>query len=377
MHINKDKTNCCGCSACYSICPTKAISMQPDTLGFKYPIIDNNKCIDCGLCEKVCQFKSYYARYEVTAPVVYALRNVNESELMKSQSGAAFWTIAKKFIEEGGIVYGVGYSDNYKVIHKRVKALEELEELRGSKYVQSDVGETFRQVLQDLDEDCKVLYSGTSCQIANLKAYVGTKRRNNLYTLDIICHGVPAPYVWRDFLYYMEANKKKKISAVNFRDKSKGWKNCVSSFVFSDKSVHYTKDYSKLFYSNLTLRESCYACPFTNFERVSDITIGDFWGWEKSSNLYNDDKGVSLVLVCSDKGEALLNSVKDEAYIIKMTKQSCLQKNLQEPTKCNPLRKEFETEYQLNGFEFVYKKYIKINIIKKIIRKVKLILKVK
>lgn len=377
MHINRDKTNCCGCSACYSICPTKAISMQPDALGFKYPMIDVDKCIDCGLCKKVCQFKSDYDRYEVSDSVVYALRNVDESELLKSQSGAAFWSIAKVFIQDGGIVYGVGYGDNYKIIHKRVKALTELEELRGSKYVQSDVGETFREVVKDLDSGFKVLYSGTSCQIANLKAYVGAIRRNNLYTIDIVCHGVPSPFVWKDFLSYIETKSKKKISSVNFRDKSKGWKNCVSSFVFSDKSVLYTKDYSKLFYSNLALRECCYVCPFTNFRRVSDITIGDFWGWGKSSNLYNDDKGVSLILVCSNKGVTLLDSVKSEVYLKKMTKQSCLQKNLQEPTKCNSLRKKFEYEYQKRGFVFVYKKYIKLNIIEKIIRKIKLLLKVK
>ena len=376
MRINKNKNNCCGCNACYSICPANAITMQADTFGFMYPSINNEKCIDCGLCEKVCQFKSDYSTFDTNKPQIFALRNKDTNQLLKSQSGGAFWTIAHSFINNKGVVYGVGYGENFKIIHKRVDNVNDLEELRGSKYVQSEIGETFKDVLHDLKKGEKVLFSGTSCQIANLKSYIGNKWRHNLFTIDIICHGVPSPYVWSDFITYIEKKKNNNIISVNFRDKTKGWENCVSSFKFKD-NIYYTKEYSKIFYSKLFLRECCYICPFTNFNRVSDITIGDFWGWEKQSNLFNDNKGVSLLLVNSPKGHLLVNSVKDKVYLIEKDKDSCLQKNLKEPTYRNPLRTKIETDYYSKGFDFVYNKYINLNPFEKILRKIKSIIKFK
>ena len=209
MHINKHKNDCCGCSACYHICPQNAINMREDALGFKYPIVDEKSCIDCGLCVKVCQFKEDYETYDIQEPQIFAFRNNDISQLERSQSGAAFWTIAQQFIKDGGVVYGCGFDNEHKVIHKRVTTLKELEDLRGSKYVQSDVCETFKEAREDLKNGKKVLYSGTSCQIANIKSFVGKRLRNNLYTMDLVCHGVPSPYVYRDVSVHFSPRRSK------------------------------------------------------------------------------------------------------------------------------------------------------------------------
>lgn len=222
----KDPADCCGCTACASICTHDAITMQPDALGFLYPEVDADKCVECGLCEKVCAFNDNYDKsLNLPVPEAYAARHKDMNEIMKSRSGAAFVAISDYILEQGGVVYGAGYKDHFRVAHKRAITKEQRDEFRGSKYVQSDLTGIFRRVKQDLKDGYTVLFSGTPCQTSGLNNYVGRKLRDNLVLIDIVCHGVPGPYIWRDYLTYLEKKHSDTIVMVNFRDKSLfGWK---------------------------------------------------------------------------------------------------------------------------------------------------------
>lgn len=228
------QSDCCGCTACASVCPHYAISMVPDALGFLYPKVDESKCVECGLCEKVCQFNDHYdISLNMPKPLAYAVRHKDMSEVMKSRSGAAFVAISDYVIENGGVVYGAGYKDHFRVAHKRATTKSERDEFRGSKYVQSDLTGIFRMVKKDLKDGLYVLFSGTPCQTAGLNAYIGKKLRQHLLLIDIVCHGVPGPFLWRDYIAYLEKKQGDTLSVVNFRDKEKfGWKAHVESYKF-------------------------------------------------------------------------------------------------------------------------------------------------
>ena len=229
-----DKSQCCGCTACASICAHDAITMQPDALGFLYPVVDKNKCVDCGLCETVCAFNEHYdTSRNLPHPDAYAARHKDMKEVETSRSGAAFIAISDYILENGGVVYGAGYTDHFRVVHKRAISKEERDEFKGSKYVQSDLTGVFRQVKQDLKDGLTVLFSGTPCQTSGLNSYVGKKLRENLILVDIVCHGVPGPYLWRDYLAYLEKKQGAAICWVNFRDKQEfGWKAHKEAFKF-------------------------------------------------------------------------------------------------------------------------------------------------
>ena len=230
------KEECCGCTACASICAHDAISMQPDALGFLYPVVDETKCVECGLCEKVCAFNDYYdTGLNFDKPLAYGARHKDMQEVETSRSGAAFIAISDYILENGGVVYGVGYAEHFRVVHKRATTKEERNEFKGSKYVQSDMNTVFRQVKKDLRDGLTVLFSGTPCQTSGLHSYVGKHLRKNLFLVDIVCHGVPGPYLWRDYLNYLEKIQGSPIVWVNFRDKQKyGWRAHLESFIFKN-----------------------------------------------------------------------------------------------------------------------------------------------
>ena len=352
----KDPKDCCGCTACASICAHDAILMEPDALGFLYPKVNESKCIDCGLCEKVCQFNDNYdCSLNLPQPIAYAARHKDIDEVMKSRSGAAFVAISDYILEQGGVVYGAGYKDHFRVAHKRATTKVERDEFRGSKYVQSDLTGVFRLVKEDLKKGLIVLFSGTPCQTSGLNAYIGEKLRENLFLMDIVCHGVPGPYLWRDYLVYLEKKHGSRITYVNFRDKELyGWKAHKETFKFESKKGKIDSTYfTYLFYQHIMFRHSCGVCHFTNLKRPSDITIADYWRWYRTdSNINADNKGCSLVLCNTEKGQKLFNAVKDKMDTIPAELANVMQPHLSNPSEMHPKRMVFEHYYVQGGFEY-------------------------
>lgn len=350
--------DCCGCTACASICAHNAITMQPDVMGFLYPVVDADKCIDCGLCEKVCAFNDHYdTGLNLPRPDAYAARHKDMNEVETSRSGAAFIAISDWILRQDGAVYGAGYTDHFRVVHKRATTKEERDEFKGSKYVQSDLSGVFRQVKQDLKNGMIVLFSGTPCQTSGLNSYVGKKLRENLYLVDIVCHGVPGPYIWRDYLDFLEKKRGDKICWVNFRDKQLfGW--AAHREVFKFVKGGGKMSFTYLFYRHIMFRHSCGKCHFCNTKRPSDITIADFWGWQKTDpNINKDDKGVSLVLVNTEKGRKLFEAIRNDLIVIPAELENCLQPNLQHPSVFHSQYKDFEKDYHEKGFVYIMKHY--------------------
>lgn len=353
-----NKKNCCGCTACENICAHNAITMQPDALGFLYPTVDANKCVECGLCEKVCQFHNKYKRYEnFEEPLVYGLRLKEDAQLMRSQSGGAFWGIAQHIIDNNGVVYGASFNSTWRVTHQKATNVDELEKLRMSKYVQSDMSGVFKQVREDLKQGNTVLFSGTACQVAGLKAYIPQKLHDKLISVDIICHGVPSPKFWEDYVAYLETRYKSKITKACFRDKRFGWRGAKETFKFENGKEITRQTSNRLYFSGVSMRESCANCKFTNLKRVGDITVGDFWGIPKNSPYEKDKKGLSQALVNSEKGERLFNEIKDKFILEESNTIDCLQPQLQYPSKMSPLHDNFVKEYAAKGFLYVAKEY--------------------
>lgn len=354
IHID-DKALCCGCSACYAVCPHDAISMKPDALGLKYPCVDIEKCVECGLCKKVCAFTS--EREKGLTPDFYAVRHKDISQVEGSTSGAAFVAFSDLILENGGVVYGAAYDGHFRVMHKRVSTVQDREALRRSKYVQSDMGNIFRQVRDDLRNGLTVLFCGTPCQVDGLKSYIGKKLSDKLILVDMVCHGVPAPGVWESYLGWQEARHGGKVLDVNFRDKSFGWRSHMESFVFDDGIV-YDSSYTYLFYRHLSLRESCGICPYASRQRVSDLTIADYWRKDKTCpDFASDNKGCSLVLCSTQKGRSLFEAVSSSLYVEQADPDSCIQPNMIAPSRLNKDRRRFELDYIDKGIEYVMKIY--------------------
>ena len=352
-----DVHKCCGCSACEAVCNHNAIVMQEDYMGFKYPQVLVEKCVGCRLCEKVCPFQGEPLVVDPQMNMAYAVRHKDIKEIETSRSGAVFIALSDWILERGGTIYGAGYGKHFRVKHKRAENKSERNEFKGSKYSQSDISSIFQDVKCDLRNGLYVLFSGTPCQVAAIKAYVPTYLRDKLFLIDIICHGVASPAVWESYLSYLEKKVGQSIKEVNFRDKSIfGWSGLhKESFVFEDNKK---RTFQYTYYSDLIIRQSCNVCPFTNTNRLSDITIGDFWGWEKVCPTFNvDDKGCSFVLINSPQGKEWFENVTGELKYIPVPLANCMQPNLMRPTPENILRVQFETDYKVQGFVYVMNKY--------------------
>lgn len=354
----KNPEDCCGCTACKSVCAHNAITMEPDNLGFLYPKVDLSRCINCNLCERVCAFNSDYKKnFLLAKPQVYAARHRNIREVETSRSGAAFIALSDYILESGGIVYGAGYNNHFHVVHKRALTKIERNEFKGSKYVQSELDAIFSQVRQDLKNGLTVLFSGTPCQTAGLDCFLNGGLKENLYLADIVCHGTGSPFVWNDYLEFLSSKYNKAITNVNFRDKQLfGWTDNHESFCFEgDKEKKFFK---YLFYKPWHFRLSCYKCRYCSPERPSDITLADFWGWEKIvPTLNTDDKGLSLVIINTDKGKGLFEKIKKDLYTTEVSLKDCLQSNMQKATPMHHNRISFEQDYAAKGFKYVYFKY--------------------
>ena len=305
------KNDCTGCSACYAACAKGAISMMPDAEGFLHPIIDSAKCVNCGLCVKACPV---LVRPAPRKPLAVFAAKANDDDLrMRSSSGGVFSLLARAVIADGGIVFGAGFDHNdWRVIHKSAENEEELDDLRGSKYVQSDMGETYRRVKIELTKNRKVLFSGTPCQVAGLKFFLG-KEYDKLIMQEVICNSVPSPKI---FSKWTEAEIRlvphEKLKKIYFRDKEKGWHASTLKYCFTTTTTIrlINSVYYKLWQWGFSVRPCCIDCHFRNFKSGADLTIGDCWGIEKINPLFYDCKGVSVVLINSKKGESLWNRVK-------------------------------------------------------------------
>lgn len=352
----EDKNKCCGCSACESVCGKLAITMQSDSMGFLYPLVDEELCVDCGLCEKVCAFNSEEIKASAFTPLFYAARLKNIDDLIQSQSGGVFYALAQYVINNKGVVYGVGYDNHFYVRHKRATSIEECKEFRGSKYVQSDLTGIYKQVREDLKNGKIVLFSGTPCQTAGLNSFIPNSIKERLILVDIICHGVPSPRVWKDYVSYLEKKENDTIIRANFRDKeSFGWRSAKATFIFSKHPNKKRWYYGKIYNTN-TFRESCDVCPYCNTIRPSDITIGDFWN-KSIPKEFDDNKGCSCIIVNTKKGKNLFDEISNEIHFKQMTKEESLQYNLCEATHLDANRFKFEEEYTNNGFFAAMSKY--------------------
>ena len=346
------REDCCGCGACAAACPHGAIRMEADGMGFRYPVVDSTLCVDCGLCEKICAFKP------VTAPVVTSAEAIRFPELMdRSQSGGLAAALMRKAFREGYVVYGAAIDEDSTVRHRRVTTPEGLEPLRLSKYVQSDMEGIPQQVLQDLKAGRKVLFTGTPCQCAGIGSLCAPYRER-LLLADIVCHGVPAPAVWKGYLAYAADQAGAPVREALFRDPSLGWHEHQERLVFADGKIYTGDRYTFLFYRHLMLRPSCGTCPFASLHRSSDITMADCWGVEKVLPGFADDnRGCSLLLANTPAGAAFCSDSPDACQRQAVDVQKVLQRNLVRPTKPNRFAKSFENAYLRKGFAFVLGRY--------------------
>lgn len=298
-----DSEKCCGCGACASVCPEKCITFAADGEGFLCPSVDAKKCVGCNACERVCPMLSEPEKN--TAVRACAVINTDKEVRLKSSSGGVFGLLAEDVLAHGGAVFGAAFDKDFAVRHICAPNAGELPLLFGSKYVQSDTTGLFETVKQFLDSDRQVLFSGTPCQVAGLKKSLG-KNYPNLLTVDLVCHGVPSPAAWQKYLDFTKKKYSAEPCSVNFRSKVSGWKKySVEILLQNGKTMREgvaDNLYMKAFLRNLSLRPSCYNCPFKGLERVSDITLADFWGVEHVFPDMDDGLGTSLVLVNSKRG---------------------------------------------------------------------------
>ena len=309
----KNKIDCCGCGACEQSCPKNCITMAADSEGFLYPQVDETLCVNCGLCQKACPIlKKQMPSGETVA--AYAAYTPDEEIRKVSSSGGIFSVLAREILNRGGVIAGAAFDEDLSVRHILVETDRELDRLRGSKYVQSRMEDTYIQIRDLLKQGRTVLFTGVSCQVAGLKTFLG-RDYDNLYTVDVLCHGVPSPKVWAKYCREKESIYGEMPGVVSFRDKRMGWRKYSISMKFG-KRVEYCRRgdedaYLQVFLKDLCLRPSCHSCRFKAFPRLSDLTIGDAWGIEKQIPELDDDRGTSVVLLNSPKGKGLWDAVAE------------------------------------------------------------------
>lgn len=373
-----NKENCYGCNACVNVCPKKVIEVKNESDGFLYPEIDEKECVNCGMCTLVCpgfdsNLKSIVNKVNIKE---YACTHLNCDVISTSQSGGAFYGLAEVVLNKRGIVYGAAFDTDNKVSHLKVENVEDLWKLQGSKYVQSDIGSIFQEIGKYLLSKNKVLFSGTSCQVAGLNLYLNSKNisQDDLITCDFICHGVPSPIVFKEYIAFLEKKYKAKINHPNLRDKKmKDWKTPIESYKDSNDNIHTETLWNELFYSDMILRISCGNCKFNKEYYVSDITIGDFWGGEKYiDDFSNYPNGISVVLAHTIKGNKLIKEGKFNLQEI----QNYDQKNLNISTTISHQSDNFWRTYYEKGFEFALKRFtsyggVVTKVKRKVLRKLK------
>lgn len=368
------KTQCNGCHACTNICPKDCILMKIDNEGFLYPKVDMNKCIDCSLCENVCPIinEPEKGNYGVKG---YACTSKNEEIKKNSSSGGIFSLLIEDIIGESGVVFGASFDKDFNLRHTYSETLEDCGQFRGSKYVQSKIGDTYKIARMFLNQGRMVLFSGTQCQIKGLNLFL-RKEYKNLITCEIVCHGVPSPKVFRFYKDKLIKKYKSNISEVRFRDKTLGW-NKFSFMAKFDNGEVYSKPlnedmYMKGFLNNLYLRPSCYECTSKNYTSNSDLTLADYWGGENIHSEFKDDKGTSLVIVNTSKGEDIFKKIKNNMDILETDLEYATKHNpcIVRPVHYNQKREAFFNEVNEENIEKIINKYTEILLVEKVKRKI-------
>lgn len=358
-----DKKQCSGCGACFAACPAQAIEMRYDAEGFVHPQVIRGKCIGCGICEKSCPVLSPKKGGE--EPKAYGAYNKDGMTRAASSSGGVFALLAQQVLGEGGVVYGAAFADGFRTVrHIAVEDQEGLAALQGSKYVQSEVFSVFSDIKNHLKEGRKVLFSGTPCQIEGLRGYLA-KRYDNFLCVDMICHGVPSQKVWQKYIEQQEKKAGASLTSVSFTDKSKGWNSRCVKLCFAngeEKIIPHGKDsFMKAFSANVSLRESCSNCAAKKLNRLSDITIADFWGVNRLSPALYDNKGTSLLMIHSEKGAAALEAIREKLELSETDLAAAVACNgaATHSATAHPKRGEFFSCLDNGDFEEIVSRYVK------------------
>lgn len=354
-----DKKYCSGCTACESICPKECIQMKSDEEGFLYPVVDAEKCVQCGACNKVCPIQNPIKEKEIEQKA-YLVQHKDEQIRLESSAGGAFTAIATIVIEKGGVVFGAAYDDDFQVHHTYVERVEDLSKFRNSKYVQSNLGESFKQVKKFLKDGRWVCFSGTPCQIEGLSKYIGP--HNKLLLVDVVCHGVPSPLIWNRYLEYQDV-KNSRPDNIRFRDKFYGYKYSTMSVIKDGRNIYHAGSQLdpmlRAFFSDTCDRPSCYACPFKKRYRVSDLTIWDCFSVYDFDKKMDDDKGTTRVLCHTDKGKAVVAEIQKLVKCKEVQPDSLVRgvKEMFESVRINENRNRFLYDARTMNGESLFKKY--------------------
>lgn len=353
----KDKSDCCGCFACYAKCPVQAILMQEDSEGFKYPEVNTSKCVECGICEKVCPIINEKVINIQMNQLYYAAKSREEYVRQTSSSGGVFSVISDYILDQNGAVYAVGYNEKNEVVHKLARTKKERDRLKGSKYVQSNLDNCFKKIKNDLDNGIITLFVGTPCQVSGLNNFLG-KAYNNLITLDFVCHGTPSPGLWEKYLELI--SQKGKVYNFQFRNKKFGWRNSSVCYEQNENFIYEPIVYNQftvIYFSHFMTRPSCHKCHFTSYKRVSDITVSDFWNIKDVSEVVDDNKGISMIMINTLKGKDIFDNIKGKLHYNKCEKQNTEQPQLNYPSRPSVLRSRFVEDYNTKSLEYVLNKY--------------------
>ena len=373
-----DKAKCVGCHACYNCCPLNCITMEDDNEGFMYPRVDQNVCINCKKCEKVCPViqKPTLGSFSEAS---FAAYSKNEQIRKCSSSGGVFSVLAQIVLKHNGVVFGAAFDDEFQVHHIRVESVKDLEKLRGSKYVQSRIEKTFKDAKEILESGREVYFSGTPCQIDGFKNYLG-REYENLITQDVICHGVPAPYVWDKYLDSVRNNINSEITQISFRDKLLGWRKYSVRIEGANGKVEMStfldNPMMRAYLRDMCLRPSCYDCPSKGVKRSSDITLADFWNVSDFIDDFDDDRGTDLIICHSSKGMKLLQEAESAIECHKVDMRAVYENVPMNTSSRLPTKRNDFMEYLEHGsFVESVQKYCTIPIHERLVTKIKLISK--
>lgn len=351
-----DKQWCTGCGACINICQKDAISFVADNEGFNYPEIKQDKCVNCGKCQRVCPQNDVSGLEAFAMDKCFAVWNLDESIRKSSSSGGIFPALAELFLNNGGVVCGASFTDDYmKVHHIIIDNMDDIGLLQGSKYQQSDPEYCYRSCKEKLNKGTPVLFTGTPCQVQGLYSYLGTKHEL-LWTVDILCHGVPSTLVANKYLQSVEDKYKSSIKKFSYRNKNipEGWENSCNIEILLENGKQIDGRAENLFFwksflSNIYLRKCCYHCEYAGKERIGDITIGDFWGIKNS--IQEDLKnGISLVFVNSEKGKTLFDKANIHKEIRNVSEALPFNRTIKQPFELSGDRDKFFSDLKKSGF---------------------------